>query len=213
MSSMRPAASVTSPSSCALRFPSSNAQGIGDWLYGCNVCQEVCPWNRKESPGPIGFPHDATLEWLDPVELLGLDAEAFRVRFKNVAVPQSPRRSFTERGHRAGKHWRRTRTPRAGKGNRRSGRSRPRRRNLGDRPDSGFQLNYFPQGIGRCHARPPAHLSLRLERPNIHILVEFHPELVIDGHGFLAVLFRFEHHVPAQQISWSARRARKADRC
>ncbi len=67
-------------------IPVDLREPIGNWLYGCDVCQEVCPWNRKESPGPIAFPHDPDLEWLDPVELLGLDADAYRVRFKKTSL-------------------------------------------------------------------------------------------------------------------------------
>lgn len=26
--------------------------GIGHWLYGCDVCQSVCPWNRFAAPAP-----------------------------------------------------------------------------------------------------------------------------------------------------------------
>jgi epoxyqueuosine reductase len=59
---------------------------VGEWLYGCDVCQDVCPWNRKPSPGPVGFPHRDDLERLDAVELLGLDAAAFRSRFKATSL-------------------------------------------------------------------------------------------------------------------------------
>jgi epoxyqueuosine reductase len=67
-------------------IPEVFREPIGNWLYGCDVCQDACPWNHKHSPGPIGFPHDASLEWLDPVELLGLDADGFRTRFKKTSL-------------------------------------------------------------------------------------------------------------------------------
>jgi epoxyqueuosine reductase len=67
-------------------IPAELRSQIGDWLYGCDVCQDVCPWNRKPSPGPVAFPHHSELEWLDPVELLGLDADGFRVRFKQTSL-------------------------------------------------------------------------------------------------------------------------------
>ena len=28
-------------------IPEDLREGCGDWLFGCDVCQEVCPWNRK----------------------------------------------------------------------------------------------------------------------------------------------------------------------
>jgi epoxyqueuosine reductase len=67
-------------------IPLELREQVGNWLYGCDVCQDVCPWNRKASPGPVAFPHNPEMELLDPVELLGLDADRFRERFKHSSL-------------------------------------------------------------------------------------------------------------------------------
>ncbi|HVL12515.1 MAG TPA: tRNA epoxyqueuosine(34) reductase QueG [Gemmata sp.] len=67
-------------------IPVELREPVGDWLYGCDVCQDVCPWNRKESPGPVAFPRDPEMQWLAPVELLTLDADAFREQFKKTSL-------------------------------------------------------------------------------------------------------------------------------
>ncbi|MEM6331058.1 MAG: tRNA epoxyqueuosine(34) reductase QueG [Planctomycetota bacterium] len=61
--------------------------GIGEWLFGCDVCQDVCPWNRK--PGAGGEPAFDPIEGMNPVELAGLfslDEEAFRRRFRHTPL-------------------------------------------------------------------------------------------------------------------------------
>lgn len=65
--------------------PPELREPMGDWLYGCDVCQDVCPWNRKAG-GTAVFPHDPAMAWLDPLELLGLGEAAFRARFKKTSL-------------------------------------------------------------------------------------------------------------------------------
>ena len=66
-------------------IPEALRPGIGDWLFGCDVCQDVCPWNRKpaETFGLTGRPD---LVSIDPVELLGLSPADLRRRFKGTAL-------------------------------------------------------------------------------------------------------------------------------
>ena len=62
---------------------------MGGWLFGCDICQDVCPWNRKEKLGT--FPTNPELAALDPVELLSLDDTEFRRRFRGTAFFRTKR--------------------------------------------------------------------------------------------------------------------------
>jgi epoxyqueuosine reductase len=73
--------------------PEGLREGLGDWVFGCDVCQEVCPWNRKAPPGaePALGPRP-DLEALDLEEVLGLTEDEFRRRFAGTALTR-PRRA------------------------------------------------------------------------------------------------------------------------
>lgn len=65
---------------------------IGDWVYGCDLCQEACPWNRKAT-GTREPALKALADRLYPSldEILGLDAAGFSVRFRRSAIKRTKR--------------------------------------------------------------------------------------------------------------------------
>jgi epoxyqueuosine reductase len=68
-------------------FPLELRPLVGDWLFGCDVCQDVCPWNRHaESRETPGYPTNPELRTLDAAEMLGLSEAEFRRRFRDTPL-------------------------------------------------------------------------------------------------------------------------------
>ena len=84
-------ASATGRSSIAARSPKKSAEGLDGWAFGCDVCQDVCPWNRKAPPGREPALAGRT-EWTDPDLIAWLGAGRRRIRAAGSRGRPSPER-------------------------------------------------------------------------------------------------------------------------
>ncbi len=103
-------------------IPEDLRPGIGDWLFGCDVCQDVCPWNQAaerhperhgqhserhggrpperhggrslQDPAESAFVPSSANNPLDLAGLFDLDDEAFRRRFRHTPLWRAKRRGI-----------------------------------------------------------------------------------------------------------------------
>jgi epoxyqueuosine reductase len=69
--------------------------GLSDWVFGCDVCQEVCPWNHKAPAGvEPALQARPDMERLDLIEVLDLSEKEFRRRFRGTALMRTKRRGL-----------------------------------------------------------------------------------------------------------------------
>jgi epoxyqueuosine reductase len=76
-------------------IPADLRDGIGDWLFGCDVCQEVCPWNSHAELKPQAlFEPLPQNNPLGLTQLFELDEAAFRARFRHTPLWRPKRRGI-----------------------------------------------------------------------------------------------------------------------
>lgn len=71
-------------------IPSEFKHQMENWMFGCDICQDVCPWNRFSKPhSESAFnPHEALLK-MNKADWEDLTQEVFTSLFKNSAVKRT----------------------------------------------------------------------------------------------------------------------------
>jgi epoxyqueuosine reductase len=71
-------------------LPTEIEENLNGWLYGCDICQDVCPWNRFEKPtGEQRFePREGNVS-ADLNEIINLTPEKYAERFRRSAMKRT----------------------------------------------------------------------------------------------------------------------------
>ena len=72
-------------------------ESLNGWCFGCDICQEVCPWNSKATPQKLSslLPKEEVLS-LDANKLLTLSEENFNSIFSDTPVLRAGYKKFIE---------------------------------------------------------------------------------------------------------------------
>jgi len=71
-------------------LPDDIAQNQSGWLYGCDICQDVCPWNRFEKPTTEErFTPRANETALELAQVLAWTHEEYAARFRKSAIKRA----------------------------------------------------------------------------------------------------------------------------
>lgn len=78
------------------QIPADLRGAVGDWVFGCDICQQVCPWNQRFAgeEGDAAFtprPKALDVQLMDELRLTPHD---FNLKFKTSPVRRAKRRGY-----------------------------------------------------------------------------------------------------------------------
>jgi epoxyqueuosine reductase len=75
-------------------IPLELREAVGDWIFGCDLCQEACPWNRFAPPAREARLHARELEGWTLERFLTLDVPTFGALFERSPIRRAGRAGF-----------------------------------------------------------------------------------------------------------------------
>ena len=72
------------------QLPTSIVENLNGWIYGCDICQDVCPWNRFEQPtSETRFEPRLGETSLDLERIASMEHDEYAERFRRSAIKRT----------------------------------------------------------------------------------------------------------------------------
>jgi len=76
-------------------IPTEFRDKIGAWIFGCDICQQVCPWNRfADQTVDASFAPQHGTERSDLIRSLALSPQEFNRQFRHSPIKRAKRRGY-----------------------------------------------------------------------------------------------------------------------